>query len=180
MQLQLLVWSVLTNAFYSYVICLPVLQSSLHLLCEEWWFHERSSFPLHVYCYRMLLLASDEPFCWTGIYPEEGRGRIWIVDIPSISSHTLFTVSVYKSANIKHTRSLKPTLVFTPLLLCKRTGITHHHGFSLEKTAACWETCIQVPVCGLLPGIDGWVHQKMVRSSSYCCKKWWSKLLVLK
>lgn len=67
------------------------------------------------------------------------------------------------------THTVKPTLIFAELLLCERTDISHHHGFSLEKTAACWETCIQVPVCGLLPGADGRVHQKMVRSCLCCC-----------
>lgn len=179
-QLQHLVWSVLTNAFSPCLICLPVLQSSLHLLREEWWFHERTPFPLPVYCYCMLLLAGDEPFCQTGIYPEEGRGRIWIVDVPSSFSHTLFTVSVYKPASIKHIHALWNLHWHLLSCCCVRgLGFSHHHGFSLEKTAACWETCIQVPVCGLLPGTDGWVHQKMVRSSwCYCKKK--MKLLVLK
>lgn len=82
---------------------------------------------------------------------------------------TLFLLCLYINLLVLSTRTLKPTLVFTELLLCKRTSISHYHGLSLEKTAACWETCIQVPVCGLLPGVDGRVHQKMVRSASCCC-----------
>lgn len=44
--------------------------------------------------------------------------------------------------------------------------LTYHHGFSLEETAASGKTCLQVPVCGLLPGADGWVYKEMVRCAA--------------
>lgn len=54
------------------------------------------------------------------------------------------------------TCTVKPALLDPrAAAVCWTLIFSHHHGFSLEETAACWETCIQVPVCGLLPGADG-------------------------
>lgn len=35
------------------------------------------------------------------------------------------------------------------------------YGFGVEKAATCRETCVQVPVCGILPGVDGGMHKEM-------------------
>lgn len=40
------------------------------------------------------------------------------------------------------------------------------HGFGVEETAACWETCFQIPVRRLLPGTHGGMHKEMV--SCHC------------
>lgn len=36
----------------------------------------------------------------------------------------------------------------------------------MEETAACWETCLQIPVRGILSGAHGGMHQEMV--SCHC------------
>lgn len=41
-----------------------------------------------------------------------------------------------------------------------------NHGFGVEETAACWETCFQIPVRRLLPGTHGGMHKEMV--SCHC------------
>lgn len=41
-------------------------------------------------------------------------------------------------------------------------GNPDQHGFSVEKTAACGQARLQVPVCGFLSGADGRMHQEVV------------------
>lgn len=43
-----------------------------------------------------------------------------------------------------------------------RRTIPKKYGIGLEKTTACWEACVQIPVRGFLSGADGGMHKEMV------------------